>query len=41
VTVPADDRAAGFAEVDRERTAEWNQGQPTVYIWFEWPGSFP
>ena len=32
-------RAAGFAEVDPDRTAEWNQGQPTNYVWFEWPGS--
>ena len=30
-------RAAGFAEVDPARTAEWNQGQPTAYDWFEWP----
>ena len=29
-------RAAGFAEVDPERTGEWNQGQPTEYVWFEW-----
>ena len=34
-------QAAGFAEVDPERTARWNQGQPTEYVWFEWPGSFP
>ena len=25
-------------EVDPDRTAEWNQGQPTSYVWFEWPG---
>lgn len=31
-------RAAGFAEVDAERTAEWNTGQPVAYVWFEWPG---
>jgi ribosomal protein S18 acetylase RimI-like enzyme len=30
-------RAAGFAEVDPVRTAEWNSGQPTAYVWFEWP----
>ena len=30
-------RAAGFAEVDPARTAEWNDGQPTEYVWFEWP----
>jgi ribosomal protein S18 acetylase RimI-like enzyme len=30
-------RAAGFAAVDPDRTAEWNQGQPTAYVWFEWP----
>ena len=29
-------RAAGFAAVDPERAAEWNQGQPTDYLWFEW-----
>jgi ribosomal protein S18 acetylase RimI-like enzyme len=34
-------RAAGFAEVDPARTAEWNQGQPTEYVWFEWPGDVP
>ena len=31
-------RAAGFTEVDPVRTAEWNQGQPASYVWFEWPG---
>jgi ribosomal protein S18 acetylase RimI-like enzyme len=30
-------RAAGFAEVDPARTAEWNSGQATDYVWFEWP----
>jgi ribosomal-protein-alanine N-acetyltransferase len=30
--------AAGFVEVDAERTAEWNDGQPTAYVWMEWPG---
>jgi ribosomal-protein-alanine N-acetyltransferase len=30
-------RAAGFAEVNPDRTAEWNQGQPRAYVWFEWP----
>ena len=34
-------RAAGFAEVDPDRTAEWNQDQPTEYVWFEWPGYGP
>jgi ribosomal protein S18 acetylase RimI-like enzyme len=34
-------RAAGFAEVDPERTAGWNQGQPTGYVWFEWPNLRP
>ena len=29
-------RAAGFAAVDPERAGEWNQGQPTDYLWFEW-----
>jgi ribosomal protein S18 acetylase RimI-like enzyme len=32
-------RTAGFAEVDPVRTAEWNQGQPTAYVWFEWLGA--
>ena len=32
-------RAAGFAEVEPGRTAEWNQGQPAAYRWFEWPPS--
>ena len=27
---------AGFAEVEPERAAEWNQGQPAAYRWFEW-----
>ncbi len=31
-------RAAGFAEVDAERAVEWNVGQPTAYVWMEWPG---
>ena len=30
-------RATGFAEVEPDRAAEWNQGQPTAYRWFEWP----
>ena len=30
-------RATGFAEVDPDRAAGWNQGQPTAYRWFEWP----
>lgn len=34
-------RAAGFVEVDPDRTTEWNQGQPTEYVWFEWPGHAP
>ena len=34
-------RAAGFAEVDPDRAAEWNQGQPTEYVWFEWPDHAP
>ena len=29
-------RATGFTEVDADRAAEWNQGQPTAYRWFEW-----
>jgi [ribosomal protein S18]-alanine N-acetyltransferase len=28
--------ATGFAEVDADRAAEWNQGQPAAYRWFEW-----
>jgi [ribosomal protein S18]-alanine N-acetyltransferase len=28
--------ATGFVEVEPERTAEWNQGQPAAYRWFEW-----
>ena len=31
-------RIAGFLEVDPERAAEWNVGQPTAYLWMEWPG---
>jgi ribosomal protein S18 acetylase RimI-like enzyme len=34
-------RAAGFVEVDPDRTADWNQGQPTQYVWFERPGHAP
>ena len=34
-------RAAGFSEVEPERAAEWNQGQPAAYRWFEWPRSAP
>ena len=33
-------RSAGFADVDPERTAEWNSAQPTAYVWLEYPG-FP
>ena len=33
-------RAAGFTQVDPDRTAEWNQGQPTAYVWFEWLGAW-
>jgi [ribosomal protein S18]-alanine N-acetyltransferase len=29
-------QAAGFVEVEPERAAEWNQGQPAAYRWFEW-----
>jgi ribosomal protein S18 acetylase RimI-like enzyme len=32
-------RVAAFTEVDPDRTAEWNQGQPTAYVWFEWLGA--
>ena len=28
-------RAAGFVEVEADRAAEWNQGQPAAYRWFE------
>ena len=31
-------RTMGFAEVDPDRTAAWNRGQPATYVWFEWPG---
>ena len=34
-------RTAGFAEVEPDRAAEWNQGQPVAYQWFEWPRSTP
>ena len=30
-------RAAGFAEVDAARAAEWNEGQPAAYRWYQWP----
>jgi ribosomal protein S18 acetylase RimI-like enzyme len=30
-------RSVGFADVDPDRTAEWNRGQPASYVWFEWP----
>jgi ribosomal-protein-alanine N-acetyltransferase len=28
-------RSAGFTEVDAGRTAAWNVGQPTPYVWLE------
>ena len=34
-------RSTGFAEVDADRAAEWNQGQPAGYRWFEWPRLAP
>jgi ribosomal-protein-alanine N-acetyltransferase len=34
-------RAAGFAEVEPDRAAEWNRGQPAAYRWFEWLRSTP
>jgi RimJ/RimL family protein N-acetyltransferase len=28
-------QACGFRRLDAQRTAEWNRGQPTAYIWME------
>lgn len=31
-------RASGFRELDAERNAEWNKGQPATYTWMELVG---
>ena len=30
-------RSAGFVDVDASRSEAWNAGQPTAYVWLEWP----
>lgn len=30
-------RASGFRELDADRNAEWNKGQPSTYTWMELP----
>lgn len=34
-------RSSGFRELDAERNAEWNQGQPATYTWMELERSDP